>query len=313
MPEVETIRRGLAKFIEHAKISHIEILCNKSFIGPKEVVEGQEITVINRRGKALLVELKNAITMMIHLRMTGQLIFRACGTEDGKNLTEMVDSGKFDGKLADQSSFAGGHPTDSFFSSLPNKQTRVIFEITDQKGHKIGTLFFNDQRKFGFVKPIPTAEVEEDVFIKKLAKEPWDMSVTEFKQNLMRHKSAPVKATILDQSVIAGVGNIYADESLFDSAIHPARETGSLTDTEIKNLLASITKVMNASIDSGGSTMATYVRADGTKGDYLEKFAQVFRREHEPCYRCGTEIIKTRIAGRGTHICPNCQRLGGKK
>ena len=91
MPEVETIRRGLAKFIEHAKISHIEILCNKSFIGPKEVVEGQEITVINRRGKALLVELKNAITMMIHLRMTGQLIFRACGTEDGKNLTEMVD------------------------------------------------------------------------------------------------------------------------------------------------------------------------------------------------------------------------------
>ena len=313
LPEVETIRRGLAKFIEHAIISRVEILCDKSFIGPKEVVEGQEIVAINRRGKALLIELKNSITMMIHLRMTGQLIFRACGTEDGKNLTKMVDSGQFDGKLADQSSFAGGHPTDSFFTALPNTQTRVIFEITDQKGQQIGTLFFNDQRKFGFVKPIPTTEVEDDAFIKKLAKEPWDMSFDEFKKNLMRHKAAPVKATILDQSVIAGVGNIYADEALFDAKIHPARETGSLKDDEIKNLLTAIAKVMDASINSGGSTMATYVRADGTKGDYLEKFAQVFRRENLPCYRCGTEIIKTRIAGRGTHICPNCQKLGGKK
>jgi len=126
----------------------------------------------------------------------------------------------------------------------------------------------------------------------------------------MHHKSAPIKATILDQKVIAGVGNIYADEALFFAKIHPKRETGSLSDEEIGNLLEGIKTVMQASIDSGGSTMQTYVKADGTKGDYLRLFAKVFRRENEPCENCGTEIVKIRVAGRGTHICPHCQKEG---
>ena len=279
LPEVETIKRGLSGFIKGARITRVSVLCEKSFIGPLEAVENQKIKDVRRKGKALLVDLKNGITMLIHLRMTGQLIYR------GKN-----------------NNFAGGHPTDSFFTELPNKQTRVIFELEN------GKLFFNDQRKFGFVKLLETAEVENDKFIKSLAKEPWDMSFEEFKKNLQRHKSQPIKATILDQKVIAGVGNIYADESLFFAKVHPKRETGSLTDEEIKNLLEGTRKTMQASIDSGGSTMATYVKADGTKGDYLRLFAKVFRRENEPCENCGTEIIKIRVAGRGTHLCPNCQR-----
>ena len=280
LPEVETIRRGLTNFLENVKITKVKILCDKSFVGPKTLVENQKIINIRRKGKALLIDLENGITMMIHLRMTGQLIFRGEGN------------------------FAGGHPTDSFVNELPDKQTRVIFELEN------GTLFFNDQRKFGFVKILETSEVEYDDFIKKLAKEPWDMTVKEFKENLMHHKSAPIKATILDQKVIAGLGNIYADEALFLSKIHPKRETGSLTDEEIKSLLESAKEVMQRSIDSGGSTMKTYVKADGTKGDYLRLFANVFRREGEPCNVCGTEIIKTRVAGRGTHICPKCQKEG---
>ena len=134
------------------------------------------------------------------------------------------------------------------------------------------------------------------------------MSVEEFKKNLMRHKNAEIKPTILDQSVIAGLGNIYADEALYMTKIHPERLTLSLSDSEIAELLEAAGVVMQRSIDSGGSTMATYVKADGTKGNYLEKFAQVFRREGEPCNRCGTEIIKLKVAGRGTHICPNCQK-----
>jgi formamidopyrimidine-DNA glycosylase len=210
--------------------------------------------------------------------MTGQLIFR--GAEN----------------------FAGGHPTDSFFANLPDKQTRVEFGLEN------GKLFFNDQRKFGFVKVIETTEVENDKFIKALAKEPWDMTVDEFKQNLMRHKTQPIKATILDQKVVAGIGNIYADEALFYAKIHPKRRTESLSDEEIEKLLEGAREMMQRSIDSGGSTMKTYVKADGTRGDYLRLFAKVFRREGEPCENCGTEIIKIRVAGRGTHICPHCQK-----
>ncbi len=278
LPEVETIRRGLEKFIKAAKITKVKILCDKSFIGPKNLIENQKIINLRRKGKALLIDLDNGITMMIHLRMTGQLIFRG------------------------EESFAGGHPTDSFVNELPDKQTRVEIELEN------GKLFFNDQRKFGFIKVLETAEVENDKFIKSLAKEPWEITLKEFKENLMHHKSAPIKATILDQKVIAGLGNIYADEALFFAKIHPKRETGSLTDSEIEKLLEGAKTVMQASIDSGGSTMKTYVKADGTKGDYLRLFAKVFRRENEPCVDCGAEIVKIRVAGRGTHICPSCQK-----
>lgn len=320
LPEVETIRRGLNRFILDKKIVNVKILCDKSFIGPKELIEGQEIIAIRRFGKALVFDFKNQISMLVHLRMTGQLIYRACGEESGKNYIEMIQAGDFKTSLYTEKSFAGGHPTDSFFSKLPNKQTRVFFEIgsVDDIGkthsgfleQKIGsgTLYFNDQRKFGFCKIIETDEVLQDEFIKKLAKEPWQISVEEFKKNLLHHKNAEVKPTILDQTVIAGLGNIYADEALFLAKIHPERLVSTLKDHEIETLLESAKTVMQRSIDSGGSTMATYVKADGTRGDYLQKFAQVFRREGEPCNRCGTEIIKIKVAGRGTHLCPNCQK-----
>ena len=170
-------------------------------------------------------------------------------------------------------------------------------------------MYFNDQRKFGFIKVIKTKDVENDSFIKKLAKEPWQMNSEELYEKFQRHKNALIKAIILDQNIICGLGNIYADESLFMSGIHPERKAGSLSVIETQRLLESAREVMQRSIDSGGSTMATYVRADGTKGDYLEKFAQVFRREGRPCQKCGAKIIKIKVAGRGTHICPNCQRI----
>lgn len=279
LPEVETIKRGLSDFCLGQKIKRVEVLCEKSFVGPSEIVEGQEIVGFRRYGKALVIDLSGAVSLMIHLRMTGQMIY------DGKER------------------YAAGHPSDSFFDKLPNKQTRVVFELTK------GTLYFNDQRKFGFVKVLPTDEVKEDKFIKSLAKEPWEMEGKEFYEKLMRHKNAPIKAVILDQKIICGLGNIYADEALFDSKIHPRTLAGSLSERQAEELLESARKVMEASINSGGSTMKTYVRADGTKGDYLEKFAQVFRREGQPCYRCGAEIEKIRVAGRGTHICPNCQKV----
>ena len=280
LPEVETIKRGLNKFIIQQKIKKVTVNCEKSFIGPVELVEGAKIVGVRRRGKCLLVDLSNDITMMIHLRMTGQVIYRALRGAD----------------------FAGGHPTDSFFTELPNKQTRVILKLSE------GTLYFNDQRKFGFLKVLPSDEVEQDKFIASLGAEPWEMNAEEFYQKLQRHAKAPIKAVILDQKVMAGVGNIYADEALFEIKVHPKTLAGKLSKKQAKDLVRAAAKVMDASINAGGSTMATYLKADGTKGDYLEKFAQVFHREGQECKRCGTEIIKIRVAGRGTHICPECQK-----
>ena len=275
LPEVETIRRGLKGYILGKKIRKIEVRCDKSFIG--KPVSGK-VCDIRRFGKALIVDIEGGKSLMIHLRMTGQLIF------DGEER------------------FAAGHPSESFVDKLPNKQTRVIIYFDS------GVLYFNDQRKFGFIKVFDTSEVEQDVFISKLAPEPWQMSVDEFYERLQRHKMALVKAVILDQTVIAGLGNIYADEALFAAQIFPGRRAGSISKNEARRLLAVACEVMDKSIESGGSTMATYVRADGTRGDYLEKFAQVFRREGEACPKCGAKILKIKVAGRGTHYCPQCQK-----
>lgn len=276
LPEVETIRRGLKKFILKKTLTGTKVFCEKSFIGTPTT---GTVIDIRRFGKALILDLDNKQSLMIHLRMTGQLIY------DGHER------------------FAAGHPSDNFTDSLPNKQTRVVLKFGDD-----GTLFFNDQRKFGFIKVIATADVPKDPFIKKLAKEPWTMTPDEFYDKLQRHKNSCIKATILDQSIIAGLGNIYADEALFASRINPRRKSGSVTKKEATDLLFAARTVMDKSIESGGSTMQTYVKADGTKGDYLELFAQVFHRENLPCPKCGTMIKKIRVAGRGTHFCPQCQK-----
>lgn len=278
LPEVETIRRGLSKFILKKKLVKVEVFCEKSFVGNKTAVTDEKVMGLRRFGKALVIDFEGEKSVMIHLRMTGQLIWQ------GKER------------------YAAGHPSENFVAELPNKQTRVVFEFED------GKLFFNDQRKFGFCKVMNSAEVEKDEFIKKLAKEPWVMSVEELAEQFKRHKNSVVKAVLLDQSIICGLGNIYADETLFFAGIHPERRAGTISEAETKKILEGARKVMQESIDSGGSTMATYVKADGTRGDYLERFAQVFRKEGTPCPKCGTMIKKIRVAGRGTHICPECQK-----
>ncbi len=275
LPEVETIRRGLQRFILNKKIVHVRILCEKSWIG--ETIQNVSVVGLRRFGKALIIDLENEKSLMIHLRMTGQLIWRG------------------------EENYAAGHPSENFVAELPNKQTRVFFEFED------GVLYFNDQRRFGFIKVIKTCKVDEDDFIRKLAKEPWGMQPEEFYEKLQNHKNSLIKAVILDQTVICGLGNIYADESLFYAGVHPETRVRDLSFDEAKRILEGARKVMQESIDSGGSTMATYVRADGTRGDYLEKFAKVFRRDRQKCLRCGTEIVKIKVAGRGTHICPKCQ------
>jgi len=220
--------------------------------------------------------------LVVHLKMTGQLVYV-------KKLEH----------------WGGGHPNDSLVGRLPDKSTHVTFEFDDESN-----LYFNDQRKFGWVKLYPTSEVPNIDFMKRVGPEPLeaDFTAEQFHERFTRRARTTIKAAILDQSVIAGVGNIYADESLWGAMIHPGRLVGTITDDEFTKLYDEVRYVMNLSIEKGGSTDRNYVDAEGKKGSYL-KFARVFRREGLACPRCGTTIEKIRVAGRGTHICPHDQVL----
>ena len=281
LPEVETIRRGLKDCLrpERAgRIWRVKVFEPKSLIGDGSKIEGAEVMAMDRRGKALIVHLSNGQSLIIHLRMTGQLIW------------------------AGEERFAGGHPNENFVAELPNKQTRVMIEFEK------GTLFFNDQRKFGFIKVVPTEEVEKDAFIRKLAKEPWEMTGVELYEKLQRHKGSAIKSVILDQTVICGLGNIYADEALYFAGIKPTRKAGEVSLAEAEKLVTGARVVMERSLEAGGSTLRNYVKADGTRGDYLTLFAKVFNRQGQKCERCGEEIVKIKVGGRGTHYCPKCQK-----
>jgi len=286
LPEVETVKRGLLRLIVGRKIVTVNHDNPKSFPNAVNDVEqfliNSKVIDVRRRAKVLLIDLSTNYTLVIHLKMTGQLVF--------------VDNSE---------RFGAGHPNDSLIGSLPDKSTRVTFEFDDESH-----LYFNDQRKFGWVRLISTPEVPNIDFMKKVGPEPLedDFTAEEFISRFTRRPRTTIKAAILDQTVIAGVGNIYADESLWGAKIHPKRLVGSITDSEFIKLYEEIRLVMNLSIEKGGSTNRNYVNAEGKKGSYMD-FAKVFRREGLECPRCGTEIIKLRVAGRGTHICPFCQQL----
>lgn len=283
LPEVETVRRGLSGLVIGRTISAVEHDTPKSFPNAAADVEtfliGTKVTDVRRRAKVLLIDLATDYTLVIHLKMTGQLVFR--------------------GEVA----FGAGHPNESLIRELPDRSTRVTLTFTDDS-----RLYFNDQRKFGWMKLMPRLEVPNIDFMKKVGPEPLEADFTpeEFAQRFKRRAKTSIKAALLDQTVVAGVGNIYADESLWGAKIHPQRLVGGITSDEFTLLYTELRAVMNKAIEKGGSTDKNYVNAEGKRGSYLD-FARVFRREGQACPRCDTTIIKFKAAGRGTHICPHCQ------
>lgn len=285
LPEVETVVRGLNRLILKKKIAQVKHDWPKSFPNLEKDVNdfmiGAEISKVQRRGKAIIIKLNNGWALVTHLRMTGQMVYRG------------------------EENWGAGHPNDDFLNDLPNKSTRVEIDFEDQT-----KLFFNDQRKFGYMKLLPEPEIEELSFFQKLGPEPLEdnFTVEIFKERLLKKKNSLIKPTILDQSVIAGVGNIYADEALWRAKIHPETRIKDFSNVDFENLHESIRFVMNKSIEKGGSTDRNYVNADGSRGNYLE-YAAVYHKNGQPCKRCGTEISKIRVGGRGTHFCENCQKI----
>ncbi|GAC1390588.1 MAG: DNA-formamidopyrimidine glycosylase [Candidatus Saccharimonadales bacterium] len=284
LPEVETVKIGLQKFIVGKRISTINYDWPKSFPNDISIVESyahqSTITSIRRRAKILIIDLDSEYSFIVHLKMTGQLVY-----------------------ISQTEKFGAGHPNESLIRPLPDTSTRVTLTFGD--GSK---LFFNDQRKFGWMKLIPTEAISSLVFFQKLGPEPLENVFTSqlFQSNINRRPNAAIKAVLLDQTILAGVGNIYADESLWAAYIHPTRPVKTLSANEVLLLHKELKDVLRLAIKKGGSTDRNYVNAEGKKGSYLQ-FARVFRRENLPCPRCGALIIKTRVASRGTHICLVCQ------
>jgi formamidopyrimidine-DNA glycosylase len=286
LPEVETVKIGLQRLLPGREVAAVDFDWPKSFPNAEADVQqfliGARIELVRRRAKVLIIELSSKYSLVIHLKMTGQLVFRGA-----------------------RQRFGAGHPSRSLIGELPDASTRVTIEFSD--GSK---LYFNDQRKFGWIRLMPTTEILNLDFFQKVGPEPlaadfiWQL----FAERVRRRRNSNIKAVLLDQTVIAGVGNIYADESLWGAKIHPLTLAKDLSDEQLETLYEELVFVLKLAIEKGGSTDRHYVDAEGKHGSYLS-FARVFRREGQLCPRCGTVIEKTRVAGRGTHLCPHCQVL----
>lgn len=289
LPEIETIKSGLQKKIIGLTINKIEVRSSKSFVGKSDDVKNKEILKVWRRAKMLGIDIEGKMTLLFHLKMTGQLIY-----DDDQRPASPAGR------------FIGGHPTPDMRDQMPNNHTRVIFEFSDKS-----RLYFNDQRRFGWVKLIKNNElktINNRLFV-KLGPEPLEkeFSWKLLKQNLLKHKSMAVKIAIMDQVVVSGVGNIYANEACFDAKIDPKTKVSHLKDEQFKKLYDGIIKSLRDGIKHGGSSRAHFVDSEGRKGYFLD-YAFVYGRDKKPCKVCKTEIKKITLGGRGTYFCEKCQR-----
>ena len=283
LPEVEIIKIFLAENIVGSSIKSVEVLNPKSFIGDSRFVINNKIKAVERRAKVLRIQF-DSFELLIHLKMSGQMILK---------------------RNAGQENFIGGHPTLDMFGELPNRSTRVIFNLSDG-----ASLFFNDQRKFGWIKLVGhESGVGGHKFFEKLGPEPLekDFSWEVLKKNLLRRKKTPVKVALLDQEIVAGVGNIYACEACFLAGIDPVKKIGELRDLEFKKLHKGVVEALKSGVKYGGSSKTHFANPEGKKGVFLD-YAFVYGREKLPCKNCGNLIKKIKLGGRGTFYCEECQR-----
>jgi formamidopyrimidine-DNA glycosylase len=269
LPEVETIRRQLAPALEGRRIESVEVRdprwCEPA---PPEAVEdavrGRLIERLGRRGKYLIVSLEDDVHLVMHLRMTGNLLLR----EDGEEPPHL----------------------------------RVAIGL--ESGRR---LLFVDVRRFGTGDVLLGSDALAEYFASRLGVEPLGPDFTaDALRALARGRKQPVKAFLLTQERVAGVGNIYADEALFRARIHPLRPVGTLKRAQIEALRDAVVETLELGIDSKGASIDDYRHVDGAMGSFQDRFL-VHTRAGEPCPRCGTPIEKLRAAGRGTYVCPSCQ------
>jgi len=275
LPEVETVRRGLAPALEGRRFEHVEITDPRLTRphDPLEValeLEGERVTKVDRRGKYLIVRFESGRALLIHLRMTGSLR-HAKAEEHG-------------------------------LEQLPADPHRHAV-VTLDDGSDVA---YRDVRRFGTWLLLEPSDV--DTYIDtRVGKEPLEAAYkAKHLAEKLATRRAPIKAAILDQRTVAGVGNIYADEALWRAQVHPLTPANELTADEVKAVHKGIRASLQAGVRRQGSTLRDYQLPDGSSGSAQDRF-KVYGRGGLPCERCGTPIDKIRVAGRGTWYCPNCQ------
>ncbi len=284
LPEVETIRQDLRRKILNKPIDKVEIWFDK-VVGGKRVetinfLTHSEFIEIERRGKLLMFRLKDrAGAVLLHLKMTGQLIYK---------VKEKV--------------FAGGHSFSTMDTELPNKHTQAAITFTDGS-----TLFFNDSRRFGYIKIVNDEELEN--VLEKYGIEPLrdDFTFDVFAV-LIKKKKMNIKALLLNQAFVSGIGNIYADEICHAAHVAPSRRTSTLKPKEIRALYDETIRIIALAIEYRGTTFNNYVDSEGKTGNF-SSILKVYEKEGETCPTCQKgPIQKSRVAGRGTHWCSVCQK-----
>jgi formamidopyrimidine-DNA glycosylase len=272
LPEVETVRARLVPVLTGRRFEHVDILdprLTRPFEPSAVAAElgGERVAGVERRGKYLVVWFESGRSLLIHLRMTGSLLY--------------VPGGALAGDL----------------------HRRAVVRLDDGSD-----VVYRDVRRFGTWLLVEPGELES-YLEKRIGGEPLERSFTSRRlEALLGGRRAPIKAALLDQRTLAGMGNIYVDEALWRARIHPLRRAGELDPGEVAQLTTAVKKALRAGIARQGATLRNYATPDGKPGRMQHEF-KVYGRAGEPCDRCGTPIEKTRVAGRGTWYCPNCQRL----
>ena len=293
LPEVETIRLGLERYLVGDIIEDIEIRFPKLFSGDPEEIKGSWVIGVRRFGKGLVIDFENGKSLTIHVKMTGQLVYVGSKIPKGNKISEKAGE------------------------SLPHKHTHVIFKLKTQnsklKSEEEAYLYYSDIRRFGWLKVIETSKLSEQSFFKNLGPEPLSnlpagrqgLTIQQFSSILAKTK-APIKPLLMDQKKIAGIGNIYANDALFLAKIHPKRPANSISKEEAVRLLTAIEKVLKKGLEVGGASEWQYVNATGETGGY-QNFFKVYGKVGKPCEVCGAEIQKITMGGRGTFFCSQCQ------
>jgi len=272
LPEVETVRRTLEPKITGRRISSVQVMLPK-LVRPLDVnafqdtVEGSIIEGLSRRGKYLLVDLDKDFTIVINLRMTGQLTFCPGNPE----------------------------PVDA--------HTHMVMDLEGE-----GQLRFRDPRKFGTVHLVPTSELESTSEIAALGPEPLGLGFSEQKLwKLLLSRKKKIKQLLLDQTFVAGIGNIYADEILFRAGISPVRVSNTLSPEEVHDLYLAMVGVLSEAIIQRGTSIRDYVDGEGKAGTY-QNMLQVYGRKGQDCLQCGCMLETQKLGGRTAHYCPKCQK-----
>ncbi len=276
LPEVETIKSLLTPKLIGRKIVQIEILSKKQFIGDPEKLLYQKIIDLKRFGKIISLHFSNSFFLNIHLKLTGELLF-------AKNKNNPV--------------FKEIIPFTNT-KRMPGKTTRIIIYFEDNS-----VLFFNDLRKFGWMKVSSQPIIPKGIDVLSSS------FTLSYLTEIIQSSNKPIKLLLMDQNKITGIGNIYANDSLFLAQIHPLKKSKSLIPSEIAKLYQSIKKIIEQAIKNNGSSGAdeAYILPDGTKGKH-QKYFLVYQREDQPCLNCGQKVKRIKINNRSSFFCPECQK-----